>query len=446
MSFGAKILSKSHVFERGDRLYLTTPLTIVRPTATEVEEYAFASAVRDKAPNTNIGWVQGRYVEAERGNLNNAMWLTDELALKQLTPMLMPVTVMHDPRTAVGTIADCKLISGDERARIDTVLAIWKHRFPEVWEETAENIDNGQMMQSMECYCPWYTCSECANTYVKLPGGAEQASWCDHLRSKKSRRILGEVCFTGTGLIFGSRGGRGAYTEAQLDHFQNEVAEYHERAHTDSGYRPSGGNRMSLIQIEESELSILRKERDDARTELAAAKETNRELSTKVETAEAAEKAAKEELASVTKAKTDLEEKAQRAEIGTKRLAALGTGFMAKLGEFSKGRLNELAGTASDEEWEAGLKEREELAGVKRDVVAEAGAAGGGAPAPAGGAGAPVAPAHTFADTEVASFMSSGVGAPAASGAPVPAGSSSIRTIAGALGKNRKPEPQPAAK
>src|SRR5947209_8479193 len=232
------LLGRPHVFERGDKVFLTTPLTVVRPTEGEIEEYAFASAVKNKAPNENIGWLQGRYVEAGRPNLNNAMWLSDELAVKALTPMLMPVTVMHDPRTAVGTIADCKLIN-EASSRIDTILAIWTHRFPDVWEEAQANIERGSMMQSMECFTPWYTCSECAQQYVKLPHGAERASWCQCLRTNSGRRILGDVCFTGTGLIFGSRGGVGAYTDAHLGHFHDEIAEYHERAHVESTYRPT---------------------------------------------------------------------------------------------------------------------------------------------------------------------------------------------------------------
>ena len=86
-------------------VYLTTPLTIASPSEGEIEEFAFASAVRSKAPNEDIGWLQGRYVEAGKANLNNAMWLSNELAVKAMTPMLMPVTVMHDPPTAVGTIS-----------------------------------------------------------------------------------------------------------------------------------------------------------------------------------------------------------------------------------------------------------------------------------------------------------------------------------------------------
>ncbi len=365
------------------------------------------------------------------------MWLNDELALKALTPMLMPVTVMHDPRTAVGTIADCKLISETASARIDTILAIWRHRFPNVWEEAAQNIEIGQMMQSMECFTPWYLCSECGQQYIKLPNGAEQASWCGHLRgdgsSPKGRRILGDVCFTGTGLIFGSRGGVGAYTEAYLDHFQDEIAEYHAKAHVDSSYRPTqrSTSHMGLIQIEESELATLRQERNDARSELDRLKTENRDLTTKVETAESETTKLKDEKAAVEKERDDLKTEKQGTELASTRLKALGQGFLAKLGEFTRERLQEQASKLSDEEWDAALREREELAGVKRDAE-------GDKTAPAGGGGntPPSSEANGFKDEEVASFLRQNRdAAPAGDAAPAQDAGTSVRQLARAFGK-----------
>lgn len=367
----ASLLARPQAFERGDHVYLTTPLTLATPSAGDIEEYAFASAVKSQAPNEHIGWLSGRYVEAGRANLNGAMWLNDELALKALTPMLMPVTVMHDPRTAVGTIADCKLIA-EGSSRIDTILAVWKHRFGDIWAEAEHNIQEGTMMQSMECLSPSYCCSECGQQYVKLAEGKEQASWCTHLRENSSWRILENVCFTGTGLIFGTRGGQGAYTEAHLGTFQDEVAEYHAKSHIDGTYRPSEGSKtnMGLVQIDETELANLRRERDEAKS-VASTAEANvatvtRDLTTKVETAEAAAQTAKTEAETAKSEKAALEEKAQAAELRDKRLAPLGVDFLASLGEFTRERLAESASTLSDEAWEAELKEKEELSKTER--------------------------------------------------------------------------------
>jgi hypothetical protein len=418
------LIGRPHVFERGDKLYITTPLALANPSEGQIEEFAFASAVKTKAPNENIGWLSGRYVEAGRANLNNAMWLSDELALKSLTPLLMPVTVMHDPRTAVGTIADCKLINGESaNSRIDTILAVWRHRFPGVWEEAAADIERGQLSQSMEAFTPWYTCSECAQQYIKLPKGSEQASWCDHLRTHSGHRVLGDVCFTGTGLIFGSRGGVGAYTEASLDHFHEEIAEYHEQAHHDSTYRPNRSVPMGMVNVDESELATLRREREEARRRADELSESNRTLTTKVETAEAAQVKAEGERDTERTERTKLEERANRSEASKRRITALGTGFLAKLGETSKAVLTELAGTATDEQWDLALKEREELAGVKRDAQAA------GQPAPANGDNT------SFSNEEVASFLGRVTPPPSGATAPSQEGATSVRQLARAFAK-----------
>lgn len=381
---------RQQTFERGDRIYLVAPVQVFTPTEAQQEEFAFASQLKRSAPNENIVWFRGQYVEADNANANGAMWRADELAIKSLTPMLMPVTVMHDPRTAVGTIADVKMLTPDAngvpRARIDTVLALWGHRFPEAVQEAELNAANGTLMQSMECYSPWYECSVCGSVYHKLPGGAEQAMWCAHLRksnpsagfvdlghdqSEVASRILGDVTFTGTGLIFGSRGARGAYADAHLESaFQDELAQHHATVHT--GTSTPRSVRMGLVQIEESELANLRKERDDAKaetvTKVAAVNVEKAAAEAAAELAEAAKVAAETAKAAAETALAAAQETTAKATLKDTRWGGLGNEFVAKLGDFTKGRLQEQAGTLADAEWDDRLKELEETTAVKRDA------------------------------------------------------------------------------
>jgi hypothetical protein len=414
------VFREAQVFERGDRIYLTAPVQIFQPSDSQIEEYAGAGMLKKQAPNENIVWMKGQYVEADNANGNGAMWRANELAIKSLTPMLMPVTVMHDPRTAVGTIADVKLVTPEQdgvpRARLDTVLALWGHRFPEAVQEAQINAQQGTLMQSMECFSPWYECSECGSQYHKLPGGAEQATWCSHLRSSdpsagyvdlgsqapNASRILGDVCFTGTGLIFGTRGARGAYSEAFLDSFQDELAAYHQTVHTSTSTPPRSDRNMALVQIEQSELETLRAERDAARTEATAASqklsETERERDTKIAELEAAVKTSSDERDAVKAQLTKVEEEKAQADLAKTRMDSLGGGFVAKLGDFTKGRLSEQAGKLSDGEWDERLKELEEVAAIKRDATGSAAPA-----APASDIlGEPAAP--EFAPADVASL------------------------------------------
>lgn len=378
-------------FERGDRIYLVAPVQKFTPSEQQMEEFAFSTQVKKNAPNENIVWFRGQYVEADNPNANGAMWRADELAIKSLTPMLMPVTVMHDPRTAVGTIADVKMLTPDvdgvPRARIDTVLALWGHRFPEAVREAEVNAEQGTLMQSMECYSPWYECSVCGSIYHKLPHGLEQAQWCAHLKKSNpsagyvdlgedqtanASRILGDVCFTGTGLIYGTRGARGAYSEAHLEGFQDELAAHHTQVHTSTATTAiprSAPSMGQLVQIDSDELANLRKERDDAKADAAKVTQEKIAAETAAEQAEAAKVAAETAKATADAALQAANETAAKAELKEKRWGSLGGEFVAKLGDFTKGRLQEQAQSMTDAEWEDRLKELEETTAVKRDAT-----------------------------------------------------------------------------
>lgn len=192
---------------------------------------------------------------------------------------------------------------------------------------------------------------------------------------------------------------------------------------------------MALVQIEDSELAALKRERDEAKASADKLKDDNRELTTKVETAEAAKVAAEtaktEAEAKVTKA----DEAAAAVKLRDDRLGKLGAGFMAKLGDTSKTVLTELASKASDDEWELALKEREELAKAKRDEAAST------TTPPAGGEGDTTpAAGSSFESEEVASFLRSGVATPASATA-TPDGASSVRSLARSFGKPKTAAP-----
>jgi hypothetical protein len=395
--------AKARVWEQGDHLYITAPLQLWTPEASQIEELAFVDSVRSMSPNENIVWLRGQYVEADNPNANGARWSAGELALKSLTPRLMPVTEMHDPSSAVGVIADASLLTPDkdnvQRARIDTVLALWGHRFPDAVGEAVHNARNGMLMQSMECISPWYECSECAMRFTKLPGGQEQAMWCDHLKASRpsggtvdwqdrlgpkdpslqsnASRILGDVTFTGTGLIYGSRGAKGAFSDAHLETFMAEVASAHHSAHASTSTQRSV-TRMGLVQIEDTELANLRKERDDAKAEAVAAKTAQQEAETKVEQAEAKVTAAETAKTEAEAKVTTLTETAQKAALTDERMNKLGEGFVAKLGDTTKANLKRDAGSLDDTAWDTRLGEIEELVAVKRDAAKDGNAPEGG--------------------------------------------------------------------
>jgi hypothetical protein len=372
----------AQIAEFGDHIYITSPVSVFTPELADLETLAFAAEVKSLAPNPKIMWMRGQYVEADNANTNGDQWTAGELAIKELTPVLMPITVMHDFRTAVGTIADARLLTPDKdqvpRSRIDTVLALWAHRFPDVAEEAQANAEMGTLMQSMECQSPDYECSACGQIYQRLAGGAERENWCAHLKGdttaedgRAAARILRHVTFTGVGLIFGTRGARGAYPEAHLE--VEELAARHREAHTATASQKPQPRRKNLMEIEDSrfqELVAAEAKLKTVEPELVTEKQARTEAEEKLRTTEA-EKVKAEEERDAEKARAEkAEETANEVKLRDERMAKLGTGFVAKLDKMpsTKEHLLAQAASATDDEWDGVLARTEESSGTKRDA------------------------------------------------------------------------------
>lgn len=411
------------VFERGDKLFIVAGVQPFGPDAGAIEEFAFAEGLKTMAPNEHLTWMRGQYVEADTPNANRVMWTSEDLAITSLTPTFMPVTVMHDPRTAVGVIADAKLLTpekdGVPRSKIETALALWGHRFPDAVEEALHNAKQGTLMQSMECLAPDYSCSECGMNFHKMPGGFERENWCAHLRGEETAnasRILRNVVFTGTGLIYGTRGAEGADPKAHLEVFQEEVAEAHARWHHDTTTsRTRRKPTMARIEIEQSEYDRLKADVTAANDRATAAEAKVTEANAAVEKAEADKVKAEQERDEEKGKREQAEETARATTLRDERMSKLGSGFSEKLGEKTKANLTEQAGKLSDEEWTARLDELAEAYGVKPDAEKDKKDEG----------------TDEFSETEIASAQFGG-GAPASTDEPSP---SERRSVVGGLFK-----------
>lgn len=392
---------KTVSFARDDRLYIVGPIAPYQPRVDELDAYAYAEDVRKVAPSEHILWLHGQYVEAERPNANGHMWTQDELCIASLTPRYMPITVMHDPRTAVGLIADAKLLTpavdNVPLARIDTKLALWQHRFPDVAEEALANYEAGTLMQSMECLPSHYDCVDCGRRFPWMGMSYEDPNWCEHFQAsataatRDSIRRLGNVTFTGSGLIFGTRGARGAMKTAQLDVLAAEVVEFHQKAKQDtakkqkprrSGHMEISDERYAELVAAEQESKRLTARVPDLEAQAAKVPDLEQKIvNTEAETAR--EKKGREDAEAKV---ADAEAKEREAVLTTERFDKLGTGFKDKLGEFTKAKLTKVAATASDDEWEGELVVVEEATGVKRDDGTAANGDANGATGDANGA------------------------------------------------------------
>jgi hypothetical protein len=365
------------IAEYGDHVYITAPVICYEPDDAEIETFAFAEALKRTAPNPKILWMRGQYVEADQANSNADQWTAGELAIKALTPVLMPVTVMHDLRSAVGTIADARLLTpaadSVPRARIDTTLAVWAHRFPEVAQEARINANQGTLQQSMECISPFYECSACGKLHQRGPNWRKE--WDAHVTEhtlavassdRSPSRILNNVTFTGVGLIFGTRGARGAMSSAHLE--VEELAAMHREAHASTA-KVTRPRRKATVEIEDAKYEALVSAKSTAEAQVTELSGKLAEAERKTESLEAAKLKAEEEREQAKREAHDAQESSRIAAMRDERLAGLGSGFRSKLDklETTAKRVRDQAARFSDEEWEARLVELEETLGVKRD-------------------------------------------------------------------------------
>lgn len=138
---------------------------------------------------------------------------------------------------------------------------------------------------------------------------------------------------------------------------------------------------MDTIEVTKAEYAELSKrptteafDAEKARADEAESKLKDAEKA--AEDAEAAKAKAETEKAEAESKLTEAEEKAAAANLKQDRLSKLGSAFTAKLGDKTKTRLHEQAGTMSDEEWTARLDELAEAYGVKADEGKPAGEPG----------------------------------------------------------------------
>jgi hypothetical protein len=451
----------AYVKEHGDHIYIQAPVTLYEPGEQEIAALTYGQQVtaaasmqtlKERAPNPKILWLQGRYVEADNANRNGDQWTAGDLAVKSLTPVFMPITVMHDFRTAVGTIADTTLkLPNDHpdvpRARIETALAVWKHRFPDIADEAVVNAQQGTLMQSMECISPAYDCSVCGQVYARLPKQAEREHWCAHLRGeataedgRAAARILRNVTFTGTGLIFGTRGARGAYPEAYLE--VEALAELHARAHSEKAAAKSqrSTRRKNVMEIEDARYAELIAAEEKAKR-LPDAEQRASEAEQKAEREEAARIKAEGERDEEKKRADKAEETANQAKLRDERLGKFGSAFTAKLDktETIKARLHKQAATMSDDEWSERVAEVEEALAVKHDAKLDGNNGGGDGNNGDGGNGDENTAGDDLFDKEVVARAGVGVGNGGGGGTATAPTVQSRQSVIGGLARPKAP-------
>jgi hypothetical protein len=142
--------------------------------------------------------VAGKFVEADRPNLNKAFWSKEDLEFGEATVRYTPMNILHRQHEPIGVFTETRMApaSGDDNAHIQALGALWAYRFPMEASLVELAHANNTLFYSMECIAEKLHCK----------GGCEQefdyyGDWCEHLETRSSIRHLVNPIFTGGALI-----------------------------------------------------------------------------------------------------------------------------------------------------------------------------------------------------------------------------------------------------
>jgi hypothetical protein len=207
-------------------------------TASIVEnERVLAWAQRSMVPNAAYTYLVGKYVEADRPNLNNNYWSFAGLKAAQDTIKYAPVNMMHAGQKVVGAIIDTEMVYPNnieaaydyQNPYIETLIVFYKHYFPQEHDQIVAAHNEGQLSISMECKGESLTCSGpngCGETFIFA--GSSSPTYCEHINTQRSVAALNNPHFLGCGIILppAKPGWAGAEVTDLVAASKREVAEW----------------------------------------------------------------------------------------------------------------------------------------------------------------------------------------------------------------------------
>lgn len=208
-------------------------------------------------PNPGIRWVLGKFVEANKANLNKQYWDLDHLRMAQPTIAHAPMNMLHHAHNIVGTFVATEMLypMGDEaegsEAReaayehenpyIEALGAFWKWLFPNELQVVEAAHNCGSLFFSMECIAKTITCAGEVGCGMEFAyAGPRSESYCEHLNSGQGIKQLNHPIFVGGALIFPPE--RPGWAGAEIKDLSSLVKEHQvlaERAYAEvSGEAP----------------------------------------------------------------------------------------------------------------------------------------------------------------------------------------------------------------
>lgn len=185
-------------------LFLTAPASLLtQEKAANWEKAAKA--------NPHYTYLQGRFVEADAPNRNNAYWTTADLEVGQPTVANGPLNWLHDERHIIGTLIDSELVyreaASEMNNHIVAMAAVWRFLYPSETQVIERASEQSSLWFSMECESESVTCVDapgrpgCGETFPYATVMREPAKVCSHIREKSSVRRFDNPTFLGGAVI-----------------------------------------------------------------------------------------------------------------------------------------------------------------------------------------------------------------------------------------------------
>jgi hypothetical protein len=194
------------VVDGPEHTVITGPAHVLSPEKAAAWEKASVA-------NPLFKYLQGRFVEADRPNRNNAMWTTADLEMGQATVAGGPLNWLHNDRKIVGALLDSQMVYPPEAAaaghgnHIVAMAALWEFMYPRETRVVEAASKERALWYSMECAAQTVTCVDapgyegCGETFDWQTYKRETAKVCGHLQRNSCIRRLGDPTFIGGAII-----------------------------------------------------------------------------------------------------------------------------------------------------------------------------------------------------------------------------------------------------
>lgn len=211
----AQLTETAMVTEINGHLIFTAPAQRVTDLSAYTGRREMAAEYEKAAGNDQLMHLTGRFVEAEKANVNGAFWSTADLDFGELTPIHAPVNFVHRQRHIIGTFTDSRLYkpgrgeAASSRPFLGVNAVVWREFFPYEAKLVEMASDSKRLFWSMECQSRSVRCENAADGSRQGCGKEfpfklvyeQPAQVCAHLRERSSQRHFIEPRFNAGAVI-----------------------------------------------------------------------------------------------------------------------------------------------------------------------------------------------------------------------------------------------------